>query len=151
MVIYCLWNVWINSFWSRSPNILFMINKLFTNKIFGIILLIVISFDLITSIMRLSQESKLISILVLRYVNLSLCLLALIFFFIFTKYSISILKLYIIFKLIMVSSYVILNDLKDLIIYSASRMSLENYIANIFSLLMGSVIYYFFRKYKIEN
>lgn len=128
-----------------------MINKLFTNKIFGIILLIVISFDLITSIMRLSQESKLISILVLRYVNLSLCLLALIFFFIFTKYSISILKLYIIFKLIMVSSYVILNDLKDLIIYSASRMSLENYIANIFSLLMGSVIYYFFRKYKIEN
>ncbi len=128
-----------------------MINKLFTNKIFGIILLIVISFDLITSIMRLSQESKLISILVLRYVNLSLCLLALIFFFIFTKYSISILKLYIIFKLIMVSSYVILNDLNDLIIYSASRMSLENYIANIFSLLMGSVIYYFFRKYKIEN
>ncbi len=128
-----------------------MINKLFTNKIFGIILLIVISFDLITSIMRLSQESKLISILVLRYVNLSLCLLALIFFFIFTKYSISILKLYIIFKLIMVSSYVILNDLNDLIIYSASRMSLENYIANIFSLFMGSVIYYFFRKYKIEN
>ena len=128
-----------------------MINKLFTNKIFGIILLIVISFDLITSIMRLSQESKLISILVLRYVNLSLCLLALIFFFIFTKYSISILKLYIIFKLIMVSSYVILNDLNDLIISSASRMSLQNYIANIFSLLMGSVIYYFFRKYKIEN
>lgn len=128
-----------------------MTNKLFTNKIFGIILLIVISFDLISSIMRLSEESKSISILMLRYINLSLCLLALVFFFIFTKYSISILKLYIIFKLIIFPSYVILNDLKDLIIYSSSRMTLENYIASIFSLLMGSIIYYFFRKYKIEN
>jgi len=128
-----------------------MIKKLFKNRIFGIILLIVVSFDLITSMMKLTETYSAISILVLRYVNLLLCLAALIFFFLANKYSISILKLYIVFKLIMFPSYVILRDLKDLLIYAASRMTVEDYISYSFSLFLGITLYYFFRKYKIEN
>jgi hypothetical protein len=125
-----------------------MIKKLFNNRIFGIVLLIVVSFDLIASIMSLTKTYSVISILVLQYFNLLLCLTALIFFFLVNKYSISILKLYIVFKLIMFPSYVIL---KDLLIYTASRMTVEDYISYSFSLLFGITIYYFFRKYKIEN
>ncbi len=128
-----------------------MIKKLFNNRIFGIVLLIVVSFDLIASIMSLTKTYSVISILVLQYFNLLLCLTALIFFFLANKYSISILKLYIVFKLIMFPSYVILRDLKDLLIYTASRMTVEDYISYSFSLLFGITIYYFFRKYKIEN
>lgn len=101
--------------------------------------------------MSLTKTYSVISILVLQYFNLLLCLTALIFFFLANKYSISILKLYIVFKLIMFPSYVILRDLKDLLIYTASRMTVEDYISYSFSLLFGITIYYFFRKYKIEN
>lgn len=128
-----------------------MIKKHFNNKIFGIVLLIIVSFDLINSIMKLTETYSVISILVLRCINLLLCLTALVFFFLANKYSISILKLYIVFKLIMFPSYIILRDLKDLVIYSASRMSVEDYISYLFSLIFGITVFYFFRKYKIEN
>lgn len=128
-----------------------MISKLFTSKIFGIVFLIIVCFDLINSIMDLTKTYDVISILVLRYVNLLICLSAVVFFFVFTKYSLSILKMYLVFKLILFPLYIVLYNFKDYILYSATRFTLENYIEYLLSILFGLGVYYFFRKYKIEK
>jgi hypothetical protein len=77
-----------------------MDKKLFTNNIFKIIFIIIVGLDLFSAVIKISENSATTSISILKYINLIICLFALISFFIITKYSLSILKLYIVYRLI---------------------------------------------------
>lgn len=125
--------------------------KLFSNKIFSVILVVVLSYDLIISIMSLSETFGSIPAAVLRIFNLLICISALASCFIIHKYSLPILKFYILFKLILFPSFFILYGLKDIILYSYNIFSVEVYFFNFLSIAIGFVIYFFFKKYRIEN
>ena len=63
-----------------------MDKKLFTNNIFKIIFIIIVGLDLFSAVIKISENSATTSISILKYINLIICLFALISFFIITKY-----------------------------------------------------------------
>lgn len=128
-----------------------MSDKLFTNKIFKILLMLFIGIDQIITISRISSNNEFASTIILRYFNLLITLLAFISFFITTKHSLSIIKIYIIFKQIIFPIFMIGYGLKEFLFYGYNRYKIETYFEFSLSLLIGFVIYYFFKKYRIEN
>ena len=128
-----------------------MNDKLFTNKIFKILLIIFVGIDLILAILRISSNNDYASTIILRYFNLLLTLIAFISIFITTKHSLPIIKIYIILKQIVFPIFMILYGLKEFIFYAYNRYKVENYFEFSFTLIIGFVIYYFFKKYKVEN
>ena len=128
-----------------------MNDKLFTNKIFRILLILFVGIDLIIAISKISSNNNYASTIILRYFNLLLTLISFISFFIITKYSLPTIKIYIILKQIIFPIFMILYGLKELMFYSYNRYKIENYFEFSFTLLIGFVIYYFFKKYKVEN
>ena len=128
-----------------------MNKKLFTNNLFKIIFIIIVGIDLINSTMKISEDFKTISILIFRSLNLIICILSLISFFIITKYSLPILKLYIVFRLLVFPLFFILSALKDFIFYSSNRFDLEDYISMFSTLIIGIILYFFFNKYKFKE
>ena len=128
-----------------------MNDKLFTNKIFRILLILFVGIDLIIAISKISSTNNYASTIILRYFNLLLTLISFISFFIITKYSLPTIKIYIILKQIIFPIFMILYGLKELMFYSYNRYKIENYFEFSFTLLIGFVIYYFFKKYKVEN
>jgi hypothetical protein len=85
-----------------------MNEKLFTNKIFRILFVLFVGVDLIIGISRISSNNDFASTIILRYFNLVLTLVAFITFFVITKYSLSIIKIYIILKQIIFPIFMIL-------------------------------------------
>lgn len=128
-----------------------MSDKLFTNKIFRILLILYVGIDLIITISRISNNNDFASTIILRYFNILLTLVTFISFFITTKHSLSIIKIYIIFKQIIFPIFMIIYGLKELLFYGYNRYKIETYFEFSLSLLIGFVIYYFFKKYRIEN
>lgn len=128
-----------------------MSDKLFTNKIFRILLILYVGIDLIITISRISSNNDFASTIILRYFNILLTLVTFISFFITTKHSLSIIKIYIIFKQIIFPIFMIIYGLKELLFYGYNRYKIETYFEFSLSLLIGFVIYYFFKKYRIEN
>ena len=128
-----------------------MSDRLFTNKIFSILLILFVGIDLIITISRISSSNDFTSTIILRYFNLLLTLITFISFFITTKYSLSIIKIYIIFKQIIFPIFMILYGLKELLFYGYNRYEIETYFGFSLSLLLGFVIYYFFKKYRTEK
>ncbi|CAD0009737.1 hypothetical protein [Flavobacterium salmonis] len=128
-----------------------MNDKLFTNKIFRILLILFVGIDLIIAISRISSNNDYASTIILRYFNLLLTLIAFISIFIITKQSLPIIKIYIILKQIIFPIFMIFYGLKEYIFYSLNRYKIENYFEFSFTLLIGFVLYYFFKKYKVEN
>ncbi|MCF6142058.1 hypothetical protein L1S34_12240 [Flavobacterium sp. K77] len=128
-----------------------MNDKLFTNKIFRILLILFVGIDLIIAISRISINNDYASTIILRYFNLLLTLIAFISIFIITKQSLPIIKIYIILKQIIFPIFMIFYGLKEYIFYSLNRYKIENYFEFSFTLLIGFVLYYFFKKYKVEN
>lgn len=128
-----------------------MSDKLFTNKIFRILLILFVGIDLIITISRISSNNDFASTIILRYFNILLTLITFISFFITTKHSLSIIKIYIIFKQIIFPIFMIMYGLKELLFYGYNRYKIETYFEFSLSLLIGFVIYYFFKKYRIEN
>lgn len=128
-----------------------MTEKLFTNKIFKLLFILYVGIDLINSILRISSNYDYASTIILRYFNLLLILVAFISFFIITKYSLPIIKIYIIFKLIIFPIFMILYGLKEYLFYGYIKYSIETYFEFVFSLLIGIIIYYFYKKYRVEN
>ena len=128
-----------------------MSDKLFTNKIFRILLILFVGIDLIITISRISSNNDFASTIILRYFNILLTLVTFISFFITTKHSLSIIKIYIIFKQIIFPIFMIIYGLKELLFYGYNRYKIETYFEFSLSLLIGFVIYYFFKKYRIEN
>ena len=128
-----------------------MNDKLFTNKIFRILLILFVGIDLIIAISKISSNNNYASTIILRYFNLLLTLISFISFFIITKYSLPTIKIYIILKQIIFPIFMIFYGLKELMFYSYNRYKIENYFEFSFTLLIGFVIYYFFKKYKVEN
>jgi hypothetical protein len=128
-----------------------MNDKLFTNKIFRILLILFVGIDLIIAISRISSNNDYASTIILRYFNLLLTLITFISIFIITKHSLPIIKIYIILKQIIFPIFMIFYGLNEYIFYSLNRYKIENYFEFSFTLLIGFVLYYFFKKYKVEN
>jgi hypothetical protein len=128
-----------------------MRHKLFSSNAFSLILLLVIGFDLINSIFRVSQTFNSTPVLLLRCLSLLVAVAALVSFFIVTKYSLSVLKLFIFFQFIILPGYLLMNELKDFVIYSHHRLTIDEYFGISFSLVIGFILYHFFKKYKIDK
>ena len=129
-----------------------MDKKLFTNNIFKIIFIIIVGLDLYSAVIKISENSATTSISILKYINLIICLFALISFFIITKYSLSILKLYIVYRLIIYPLFVLFIALKFYVFYSVNRFDIDVYFSMLSTLIIGMILYFFFNKYKlIEN
>ena len=128
-----------------------MEKKLFTSNAFRIILTAIIGINLFIAIAEITYDYGTISILILRSLNLIICIAALVSLFIISKYSLSILKLYIFYKWIFFPAAVILYGLKDYLFYLASPFEIDVYITMSVTILFGMVLYYFFRKYKVQE
>lgn len=128
-----------------------MSKKLFSNNIFKVIFIIIVGIDLFGLIMRISEHSPTTSVTILRYVNLSICLIALFSFFIITNYSLSILKLYIVFRLIIYPIFIFFTALKYVLFYSVNRFDIEVYFSMSLILILGLILYFLFNKFKIKE
>jgi hypothetical protein len=127
-----------------------MKKKLFTNNIFRVILIVFIGLDLINTILTISSNVS-ISIVIFSYLILIVTILAFLSLFITTKYSLIIIKIYILLKLIILSLFMLLYGLKEFVVYSYNPFTIDKYFGFGFNLLIGIVFYYFFKKYKVEN
>lgn len=125
-----------------------MENKLFASKVFSTILLIVICFEVFGSMMVLEKETEYLSVNILRYFNLVLALLALIFYFVISKHSLSVLKVFIILKLIMIPAYFVFLMIVDIALYLYYPRQPEAFFASSLSLILGFVLLRYYNKFK---
>ncbi len=125
-------------------------SKLFSNKYFGAIFLVIAAFDLIYSISRVTENFEYASVGILRYLSVGICLAAVLSFFIITRYSLPILKFYIVFKYMILPLYMLSMFLKDVVFYMHNRFTPEISFQLFFALMLGVTLYYFFKKYRTE-
>jgi hypothetical protein len=128
-----------------------MNKKLFSNNIFRIILIVFIGLDLINTTFSISSSNVSIPTVIFSYLNLTVTIFAFLSLFIISKYSLLLIKIYIILKLVIFPIYMILYGVKQYVIYSHNPFTIDKYFGFSFSLLIGIILYYFFKKYKLEN
>jgi hypothetical protein len=128
-----------------------MKKELFSNNIFRIVFIVFVGLDLINTIFSISSSIGSTSILIFNYLMLLLTICAFLSLFIVTKYSLVLIKIYIILKLIIVPTFMLFYALKEFVVYSYNPFTIDKYFGFVFNLLIGIVFYYFFKKYKVEN
>jgi hypothetical protein len=132
-----------------------MNKRLFTNKIFRIVLILFVAIDLLIVIDRISGNNEFATTLILRSLNIILTLTTFISLFKINKYSLTIIKIYIILKLLILPIFMVVYGLKVYLFNFTDRYSIgsfiESYSENWISILFGFLFYYFFKKYSIKN
>ena len=128
-----------------------MRTELFGNNVFFYIFLVIISIDFVNALLLVSKPTENIGILVLKWLKLIIGFIALLMFFLKTNYNHQIFKIYIYFGIILMPSYLIFYDIKDLILYGVNPIAPENLIESGFALVFAIILLIFYNKYKIEN
>ena len=128
-----------------------MRTELFGNNVFFYIFLVIISIDFVNALLLVSKPTENIGILVLKWLKLIIGFIALLMFFLKTNYNHQIFKIYIYFGIILMPSYLIFYDIKDLILYGVNPIAPENLIESGFALVFAIILLIFYNKYKIET
>ncbi len=128
-----------------------MRTELFRNKIFFYIFLAIVGLDFMSGLLHVSKPTESTGIIVFKWLKLMICLSAFLMFFIKTKYNHQIFKLYIYFVGILLPSYILLYDLKELVFYGIHPVSAEKLFENGFALVFAIILLIFYKKFKIEN
>ncbi len=127
-----------------------MFKNLFTNSVFGFVLLFIVGLDVINSMMSMITSFGTSPIIIVKIFSVLISFVALISFFVEHRYSLKIIKFYIFFRLIIFPTYFVLYGLKDVVLYSYNIISLETYVRLLLTIVIGIFIYYFFKKYRVK-
>lgn len=128
-----------------------MRTELFRNKVFFYIFLAIVSLDFINGLLLVSKPTESTGIIILKWLKLAISFCAFLMFFLKTKYNHQIFKIYIYFVGIIMPSYILLYDLKELIFYGVNPVSAEKLIENGFALFFAIILLMFYNKFKIET
>ena len=121
-----------------------MRTELFGNNVFFYIFLVIISIDFVNALLLVSKPTENIGILVLKWLKLIIGFIALLMFFLKTNYNHQIFKIYIYFGIILMPSYLIFYDIKDLILYGVNPIAPENLIESGFALVFAIILLIFY-------
>lgn len=125
-----------------------MRTELFKNKIFFYIFLVIVSLDIINGLLLVSTPTESIGIIILKWLKLIISFSAFLMFFLETKFNHQIFKIYIYFVGILMPSYILLYDLKELVFYGVNPISAEKLFENGFSLFFALILLFFYNKFK---
>lgn len=127
-----------------------MRTELFNSKMFFYIFLIIVGLALVNSLILVSKPTTSTGIIILKYLNLTICILALLMFFIKTKFNHSVLKLFIYFIGFLVPFFLMFRGLQMILFYRVNPFSTEVYATNCLSIFFAVILLLFYNKFKNE-